>query len=69
MKIRMKTLAVGPIGTFHPGKVYTVKDVVGEPFVSGGYAERLDVPQPVITKLTTSDYDTGAKPRRGRGKR
>lgn len=66
MKIRMKTLAAGPIGVFHPGKVYTVADAVGEPFVSGDYAVRLDVP----TKAKAAPVEDAPKPsRRGRGNR
>lgn len=66
MKIRMKTLAVGPGVMFHPGKVYEVADVVGEPFVVGNYAVRLDVP----AKPKAAPVEDAPKPpRRGRGNR
>lgn len=38
MRIKMRTLAAGKHGVFHPGKEYTVTDAVGHPMVDGGYA-------------------------------
>lgn len=55
MKIRMKTLAVGPGFAFHPNKEYTVADAVGGPIVEGGYAVRLDAPVKVVADAGTAE--------------
>lgn len=39
MKIKMITLAAGPEGVKHPGKIYDVSDTEAKAFVTGGYAE------------------------------
>lgn len=69
MKIRMKTLAVGPGVMFHPGKVYEVADTVGEPFVLGDYAVRLDVPATIVKDSPPTPSLEPAMSRRGRAKR
>jgi hypothetical protein len=44
MKVRLKTLMVGPEGVFTPGSVIDPPREEAEALISAGYAERLERP-------------------------
>ena len=47
MRIRMKTLAAGPLATYRPGEVADVDAATAQAFIDGGYAEAVEQVQAV----------------------
>ena len=70
--IRMKTLAIGPFGSFEAGRTYEVQDEFSAILVDGGYAELLAVAEPVVETATIEEAEletaTVTPRRRGKGK-
>lgn len=52
MRIRMKTLAVGPHGRYEPGVEYVLDPVTAKAFCEGGYA--VPVAEPAPSKRETA---------------
>ncbi len=61
MKIKMKTLAAGPLGNKHPNVEYDVPDQEGKDLVSGGYAVEIKeeplkgAPKPAEPPIETAE--------------
>lgn len=56
-RLRMRTNAAGPEGTYLSGREYDVSDVQHRAFVGGGYAESLERSTPVESAPATEPGD------------
>ena len=52
MIVRMKTTSAGPAGSRYAGKEYPVSAEEGRALVDGGFAVRVDAPEPEIEVAT-----------------
>lgn len=65
MKILMRTLATGPDGTLHAGKVYDLPPAQANAFIEGGYATKVAEPVPA-QPIERAEGGGAAKGRRER---
>lgn len=76
MRVRMLTLAAGPMGVFPPGSVREVSESDAAALIGGGFAVPVDVPRtaaPIVETATVAPTETASTrapgPARGRRER